>query len=125
MDINDDTAKAIIENCRHRSNVWLLTLPLNFTSIAALTAAILLQISIRSYGATHSDEGETYDVTRSWLIFNSVVFLMLTALAVFLFILWVKNLRKCRNKLSTFLVSFTLSVILTPINIWLIFAILE
>lgn len=124
MDKNDKAVRETIEDCKAKNMLWFLTIPLDFFIVVTALLAFILQWEVGHYGA-HNEEVGPPEITKGDVIFWSIVFAVSAALTVFLFILWVKNLRKCRNKLSTFLVSFTLSVILTPINIWLIFAILE
>ena len=122
MDKNDETALKTIEGCKAQNVLWLLTIPLDFSIVVTIFSANILQWEIRDYQHRPEEIGST-EVTRNDIIFVSIIFAVLAVFTVFLMISWIKTLRKCRNKLSSFLISLLLSAVIYPMSVFIIFAI--
>ena len=122
MDKNDKAVRETIEDCKAKNMLWFLTIPLDFFIVVTALLAFAFQWEISHYGAHHEEIGPP-EVTKGDVIFWSIVFAVSAALTVFLLIRWIISLRKCRNKLSAFLISLLLSAVIYPLSIFIIFTV--
>ena len=122
MDKNDKAVRETIEDCKAKNMLWFLTIPLDFFIVVTALLAFTFQWEISHYGAHHEEIGPP-EVTKGDVIFWSIVFAVSAALTVFLLIRWIISLRKCRNKLSAFLISLLLSAVIYPLSIFIIFTV--
>ncbi len=122
MDKNDKNVRETIEDCKAKNMLWFLTIPLDFFIVVTALLAFTFQWEISHYGA-HHEEIDPPEVTKGDVIFWSIVFAVSAALTVFLLIRWIISLRKCRNKLSAFLISLLLSAVIYPLSIFIIFTV--
>ncbi len=125
MDKNDKNVRETIEDCKAKNMLWFLTIPLDFFIVLTALLAFTFQWEISHYGAHHEEIGppEVTAVTKGDIVFWSIVFAVSAALTVFLLIRWIISLRKCRNKLSAFLISLLLSAVIYPLSIFIIFTV--
>ena len=119
MDKNDKAVRETIEDCKAKNMLWFLTIPLDFFIVVTALLAFILQWEVGHYGA-HNEEVSPPEITKGDVIFWSIVFAVSAALTVFLLIRWIISLRKCRNKLSAFLISLLLSAVIYPLSIFII-----
>lgn len=122
MDKNDKAVRETIEDCKAKNMLWFLTIPLDFFIVVTALLAFILQWEVGHYGA-HNEEVSPPEITKGDVIFWSIVFAVSAALTVFLLIRWIISLRKCRNKLSAFLISLLLSAVIYPLSIFIIFTV--
>ena len=122
MDKNDKAVRETIEDCKAKNMLWFLTIPLDFFIVLTALLAFILQREVGHYGA-HNEEVGPPEITKGDVIFWSIVFAVSAALTVFLLIRWIISLRKCRNKLSAFLISLLLSAVIYPLSIFIIFTV--
>ena len=122
MDKNDKAVRETIEDCKAKNMLWFLTIPLDFFIVVTALLAFILQWEVGHYGA-HNEEVGPPEITKGDVIFWGIVFALAAALTVFLLIRWIISLRKCRNKLSAFLISLLLSAVIYPLSIFIIFTV--
>ncbi len=117
MDKNDDASREIIEKCRIRNNVWLLTVLFDFSFAGALLSAFALFVRAIAFCLSSYSSSDAIGM----LIFDALLLFMMSSLTLILFVFWIKHFKKCTPKLATFIISFTISIIIIPISILLLY----